>query len=113
VADLPAESSMVDLPAGRQERWSTMIDEKPCSVYAIFSLTKEYIYVGLAYNAELRIEQHQRGKERTTKPYRPFEILMVEHHRNRQEAREREKYLKSGAGKEFLKELRASRREAK
>lgn len=86
--------------------------ETPCSVYAISSLTKEYIYVGLAFDAEKRIAQHQNGKEPTTRPYRPFEVLLIEHLTNRPKARIREKYLKSGAGKEFLKDLRASRRRA-
>ncbi len=89
-----------------------MSKETPCSVYARASLVKEYIYVGLAFDAEKRIAQHQSGKEPTTKPYRPYEVLFVEHHPNRPEARIREKYLKSGAGKEILKELRASRRKA-
>ena len=42
----------VDLPAGRQARWSMMVQEKPCYVYAIASLSKEYIYVGLAFDPD-------------------------------------------------------------
>jgi putative endonuclease len=83
---------------------------QPCSVYAISSLTRDYIYVGLAFDPAVRIDQHQRGSERTTKPYRPIETLVVETHANRTLARSREKYLKSGAGKEFLKELSAASR---
>jgi putative endonuclease len=75
--------------------------------YAIYSLSRNYIYVGLSGNFEKRFNEHQSGKNKTTKPYRPFEVLLVEQHADRTIARNREKYLKSGAGKEFLKEIRS------
>ncbi|MEK7583423.1 MAG: GIY-YIG nuclease family protein [Patescibacteria group bacterium] len=75
-------------------------------VYAIASLSRNYIYVGLTNNTERRIGQHQQGKEKTTAPYRPFKTVLIEKYRTRVEAREREKYLKSGEGKELLKRLR-------
>ncbi len=81
-----------------------------CSVYALASLEKEYIYVGLSLNVERRINEHQRGKEPTTRAYRPFEVLVVEVLPDRKEARRREKFLKSGAGKELLKEIRNRKR---
>ena len=90
-----------------------MVQEKPRYMYAIASLSKEYIYVGLAFDPDLWIAQHQNGKEQTTKPYQPFEVPLVELCSDRPAARTQEKYLKSGAGKEFLKELRASQRKAK
>jgi putative endonuclease len=81
-----------------------------CSVYALASLEKEYIYVGLSLDVVRRISEHQRGKEATTRAYRPFEVLLIEVLPNRMEARKREKFLKSGAGKEFLKEIRDRKR---
>lgn len=74
-------------------------------VYAIKSEIKNYIYVGLTQDLTERIKRHNRGYEKTTKPYRPFKIIYVEECENRIEARKREKYLKSGIGKEFLKKL--------
>jgi len=74
-------------------------------VYAIKSLNKNYIYVGLTNNPERRIKQHNSGKEITTRPYSPFMNLIIENYPNRIEARKREKYLKSGCGKEYLKSL--------
>lgn len=50
-----------------------------------------------------RFKQHNKGKERTTRFYAPFEIIYTEELNNRIEAKKREKYLKSGIGKEFLK----------
>jgi putative endonuclease len=74
-------------------------------VYAIRSETTNYIYVGLTDNVQRRFMEHQLGKNRTTKPYRPFKIILVEDFETRIEARQREKYLKSGVGKQFLKLL--------
>jgi putative endonuclease len=74
-------------------------------VYAIHSFGRNYTYVGLTNNIQRRFSEHQAGKNKTTKPYRPFKIIWVETFKTRPDAREREKYLKSGAGKEFLKSL--------
>jgi putative endonuclease len=74
-------------------------------VYAIKSFYQNYIYVGITHDINKRVEQHNSGKERTTKPYLPFELLYTEQHIDRKSARKSEKYLKSGAGKELLKTL--------
>ena len=73
--------------------------------YAIKSEEKNYIYVGLTNNPDRRITEHNNKKERTTRSYAPFKTILIEEHKNRVAARKREKYLKSGIGKEFLKSL--------
>lgn len=75
-------------------------------VYAIKSLTRIYIYVGLTDNIERRIGQHNKGQNRSTKAYKPFKLIYTEAFETRKEAREKEIYLKSGIGKEFLKPLK-------
>jgi predicted GIY-YIG superfamily endonuclease len=74
-------------------------------VYAIVSLTNKEIYVGMALSAEKRLEEHNNGKNRYTKGLRPWKLFKIEYFPDWKEARVREKYLKSGAGKEFLKSL--------
>jgi len=97
-------AKLADLPAGRQARdVSGIVDVY--YVYAISSTTKKYIYVGQTNNLERRVRQHQSGKEKTTRDYRPFKVILTEKHLNRVDARVREKYYKSGSGKERLKEL--------
>jgi len=78
------------------------------TVYAISSIKRAYIYVGLTSQLNIRIIQHQNGNERTTKPYRPYRLIYTKEFENRRSAREFEKYLKSGYGKEFLKSIRDS-----
>jgi len=74
-------------------------------VYAIKSLDRNYIYVGLTNDFDRRLNQHNSGQNRTTKAYLPFKVILVESYNTRPEARKREKYLKSGIGREYLKRL--------
>ena len=75
------------------------------TVYAIKSLSRNYIYVGLTENLSRRLKQHNSGQNKTTKPYLPFKLIYKETTIDRISARKREKYLKSGIGKEYLKGL--------
>ena len=72
-------------------------------VYAIKSGVKNYIYVGMTNNLERRILEHNNGENKSTKAYIPFIVIYSEIFPNRIEARKKEKYLKSGIGKEWLK----------
>jgi len=76
------------------------------TVYAISSVEHNYIYVGLTSNLEDRINRHEKGYEKTTKPYRPFQLIYSEQIETRGQARIREKYWKSGVGKEKLRAIR-------
>jgi len=72
-------------------------------VYAIKSLKKNWLYVGITDNLERRLNQHNKGQNRSTKPYVPFELVYFEEVLNRESAREREKYLKTASGKRWLR----------
>ena len=87
-----------NLPAGRQVGIRFMY-----YTYIIKSKIRNYIYVGLTSDIERRFEEHNSGKNKTTKPYLPFDLLFKENFSTRVEARKREKYLKSGIGKEYIK----------
>lgn len=76
------------------------------TVYAISSINRNYIYVGLTSNLEERLKRHNGLREKTTKAYAPFELIYTEVCETRIEARKREKYLKSGIGKEKLRKKR-------
>jgi putative endonuclease len=77
-------------------------------VYVLHSLSRNYIYVGMTSDIKRRVEDHNNGYNKTTKPYRPFKLMLVEEYPTRVLAREREKYLKTGIGKEYLKSLPAN-----
>ncbi|WP_299216651.1 GIY-YIG nuclease family protein [uncultured Dokdonia sp.] len=75
-------------------------------VYAISSMHHNYIYVGMTKNLEERFDRHNSGRERTTKAYLPYKIIYQEECLDRVSARKREKYWKSGVGKEQLRTIR-------
>ena len=74
-------------------------------VYAIKSINRNYIYVGLTNNIVRRLYEHNKGYNKTTKPYLPFVLIHTESFETRTLARAKEKYLKGGSGKKFLKSL--------
>ena len=71
-------------------------------VYAIESLKDGRIYVGQTADIEKRLKQHNSAVTKSTKYYIPWRLLHSEICVDRVAARKREKYLKSGSGKEFL-----------
>ena len=72
------------------------------TIYALL-LSDKNIYVGMTNNINRRIKEHQRGKTKTTKNKKILKIGLIEERPIRLEARKREKYWKSGCGKERLK----------
>ena len=73
------------------------------TVYAMYSMVDGRIYVGFTSDVNKRVKQHNSGVTKSTKGYRPWKMFYSEPVETREEARIREKYLKSGIGKEFLK----------
>ena len=74
-------------------------------VYALFNKINTEIYVGIAFDPVTRLNEHNRGKNRYTKAFRPWNIFFTEEHKNFAEARAKEKYYKSAAGKRYLKKI--------
>ena len=76
-------------------------------IYALSSTTRNYIYLGMTRDVEARVLRHNKGWEKTTRAYKPFVLIFTEIVENtRVEARKREKYWKSGVGKEKLRLIR-------
>ena len=76
------------------------------SVYAIKNKTWNYIYIGLTSNLNRRTHRHHSDYEKTTRAYSPFNLILSEDFKTRDEVKAKEKYLKSGAVKEFLKKIK-------
>ena len=74
-------------------------------VYVIKSLKTGYYYKGLTNNIDRRLKQHENGKCQTTSSMLPIKLTYVEIVKNRLEARKLEKYLKTGYGREIIKEI--------
>ena len=93
------------LPAGRAQCRVVHHKKMEYFVYAIKSGIDGRIYVGITQNIERRLKEHNNGNTKSTKAYRPWELLFKSKFDNRLRARKEEKKLKSGYGKEYLKSL--------
>ena len=74
-------------------------------VYVLKSKKDSSFYIGISKNPEDRLKEHIFGDSKYTKGHRPYELIYKEEVLNRHVARNREKYLKSGIGREFLVNL--------
>ncbi len=73
------------------------------TVYVLLSEKDAATYVGMALNVFARLKEHNSGKNKYTKGHLPWKIIYTEDHPDWSSARVREKYLKSTAGKNWLK----------
>jgi len=70
--------------------------------YVIKSISHNFYYKGHCEDLALRLRQHNAGMTQSIKPYLPFEVVYFEEFSTRIEAVEREKYLKTAAGRRYL-----------
>jgi putative endonuclease len=74
-------------------------------VYILKSTRYIKSYVGCTDNIERRLLEHNLGKSYYTSRYKPWEILKFELFKTYLEARKRERFYKTGKGREELKKL--------
>jgi putative endonuclease len=84
----------------RRPRWTQME-----SVCVLRSEKDGKLYVGMTNDLTRRVEEHNTGRVSSTKGRRPMKIIRVEEYLDRKQAAEREKFLKTGQGRELLKEI--------
>jgi len=72
-------------------------------VYVLRSLTDDGFYVGYSANLRKRFEQHSQGNSFATSYRGPWKFIYYEAYLEQSDALGREKYLKSGAGRRFLR----------
>lgn len=72
-----------------------------CNVYALYSPGFKRFYVGSAIDIEKRVAEHNRGKTKSTRPFKPWLLVFTESFRTIEEARLREKYFKTAAGRRW------------
>jgi putative endonuclease len=72
-------------------------------VYVLYSPEYQRYYIGSTEDLDKRLLHHNSGKVRSTKAFRPWKRVYQEQLENRSEAMKREKYLKSGYRRAWLK----------
>lgn len=72
-------------------------------VYVLISLKDRNLYVGYTTDLQKRLTAHFDGKVDSTAARRPFRLIYCEYHHSMSDAKRREQYLKTSAGKTALK----------
>jgi len=71
--------------------------------YVLKSRKDGRFYIGWSEDLRLRVEQHNKGQVEATRGRRPLELIYYEACLSREEAIKREKSLKTGFGRKYLK----------
>jgi putative endonuclease len=73
-------------------------------VYILKSLSSDKHYVGYTQNLISRFKSHNElSRKGYTVRYRPWRVIYIEFFNNKKGAMSREKFLKSGKGREWMK----------
>jgi putative endonuclease len=75
----------------------------PYCVYILFSQKDKLLYTGFTTNIEQRVENHNSGRTPSTAPRRPLELIFCDFYIFEADARKREMYFKTNAGKKAVK----------
>lgn len=74
-------------------------------VYVLLSQKDNNFYIGFTENIDQRLDEHNVGKNVSTKLRRPFKLIYCEGHTSKSDALRREKYFKTTKGKTTLKQI--------
>lgn len=74
-----------------------------CYVYVLRNAKNERLYTGFTFDLKKRLTEHINNLSESTKHRGPYKLIYYEACLNSTDARAREKYLKSGPGKHYLK----------
>jgi putative endonuclease len=74
-------------------------------VYILYFYKDRGFYIGYTTELKKRLTQHANGKVFATKDRIPFKLIHYEYFINKADAKAREEYLKSGYGRNQLKQF--------
>jgi len=78
-------------------------------VYVLKSAKTGRRYIGSCENLDDRLRRHNAGDSKATRHGAPWTLIYTETFTTRREALEKERYYKTGAGRDKLDRLRATR----
>ena len=86
------------------KRWALRDNKSVHHVYLLECADDKSWYIGYSANLKQRIERQKKGDgARTTKRKQRWELIYYEAYKNEQDAKGRERFLKSGSGRRYLK----------
>ena len=72
-------------------------------VYVLYAVEKDNFYIGLTRDLKRRISEHKSKHTHSTKRYGKIEMVLSEQFLSEEDARRRERYLKTTKGRKSLK----------
>ena len=73
------------------------------TVYVLYSKVHDKHYTGFTNNLELRLKSHNEFGKGWTSKYRPWSLIFSKEFESNIEAMKFEAWLKTGAGRDFIK----------
>ena len=77
-------------------------------VYILLSEKDQKRYIGSTSDLVRRLREHDSGLVKSTRYRRPLTLVYKEEYQSKQEAQKREKFFKTGRGREHLKKILAT-----
>jgi putative endonuclease len=74
-------------------------------VYILLNETKTRSYTGVTDDVDKRLIEHNAGRVKSSRPYRPYKIIYTESFETLKEARQKERFYKSTTGRRRLEEM--------
>src|SRR3990167_643676 len=75
-------------------------------VYLLQSLKyKDKLYIGSTADLKKRVAKHNRAVNFSTRPYAPWRLIFYEAYLYKEDAKRREKYLKTSKGAKIIKQM--------
>ena len=70
----------------------------------VLKLKNNDLYIGYSTDLRKRLNYHQNGKSKFTKPHRPIRLVYYEAYSAKKDATKREYHLKTGQQRKYLKQ---------
>ena|SRR3989338_773079 len=96
------QSKMANPPARRVRHHIKM---NMYYVYILLNEAKTRTYTGVADDINKRLAEHNAGRVKSSRPYRPYQIAHTEPFETLSKARQRERFYKLTTGRRKLKEM--------
>ena len=74
-------------------------------VYILLNETKTRTYVEVSADVNKRLEDHNAGRVKSSRPYRPYKIINIESFATLSEAKQKEIFYKSATGRRRLRKM--------
>ncbi len=73
--------------------------------YVLQSKKNKSLYIGYTADLRKRLKDHNAGINKSTKPFIPYKLIFYESFIDKQDAKNREIYLKGGYGRKTLNSM--------